>query len=38
MMRSEWPVGDVSDLEAMNSMVYMPETRLSVDGYPDQRG
>ena len=38
MMRSEWPVGSLSSLEAMEflTMSPTPERRLSVDGFPDQ--
>ena len=38
MMRSEWPVGSPSSLEAMEflTMSHTPERRLSVDGFPDQ--
>ena len=38
MMRSEWPVGSLSSLEAMEflTMNPTPDRRLSVDGFPDQ--
>ena len=39
MMRSEWHVGDVSSLEAMEflTMNPTPEGRISHDGFPDQK-
>ena len=39
MMLSEWRVGDVSSLEAMEFLTLYPtpERRLSVDGFPDQK-
>ena len=38
-MRSEWHVGDVSSLDAMEFLIMnpTPERRQSVNGFPDQR-
>ena len=38
MMQSEWPVGSLSSLEAMEFLTVSPtsDRHLSVDGFPDQ--